>query len=104
MPWGSEGYKVHTLSKQQEKIKQDYSVINNITYGLLSVNKWRDLIVASVSHRMQNFQLTKSQEATMRKEVDQILHSLINKAVSMINAPQKTFRGRVRKFAPQHFR
>ena len=42
------GYKVHTLSAHEEELKRDYSTTNNISFGLLSVSKWRDLMVAAI--------------------------------------------------------
>ncbi len=59
--------------------------------------------MATVNNRVKTFELTKSQAATLRKEIDVILHSLINKAVSMITAKQETLGGKLRKFAFKTF-
>jgi hypothetical protein len=93
------GYKVHTISIQHQKLKADYSTINNITFGLLSVEVWRDKITEAVKNKLENFNLTKSQEADLRKEIESILHSMIKKAVAMINKPQKSIGGKLKKMA-----
>ncbi len=91
------GYKVHQLSAQQETIKRDYSIINNVSFGLLSVNKWRDQIMMTVQNKIDNFHFTDSQRRDMKKEIEQLLHSLVDTAVGMINKPQKTVGGKLKK-------
>lgn len=91
------GYKVYALSSERREVKRDYSVINNVSFGLLSVDHWRDQVVAAVSNKIQNFELTKDEENNLRKEIEQILHSLITKAVSEVNKPAKTIGGKLKK-------
>jgi len=85
---GIAGYHVHMLSDHQEKIKQDYSVVNNISFGLLSVDKWRDLLVTSVAHRIDSFDLTGSERDSLRKEVSHILNAPVDKVDTIMDAPQ----------------
>src|SRR5579872_5368471 len=87
------GYKAHTLSSRAEKIRTDFSTTNNISYGILSVNKWRDLIVAAVSRQIQNFKLTTAEKDSLDKEITHLLNGLIDKGDSALNAPQKTLGG-----------
>lgn len=96
---GFSAYKVYDLSNQRAEIKRDYSLINNISYGLLSVNAWRDHMVRVVTHRIDDFEFTPEQEAALKAEVSEVLHAVINKADSMISAKQKTFKGKIRKVA-----
>lgn len=97
------GYKVHTLSNQAEAIRRDYSTTNNIGYGILSVNKWRDLVVASVSHEIQDFTLTPAEKDSLEKEVTQLINGMVDKADSAINAPKKTIGGKLQKLAYHAF-
>jgi len=97
------GYKVHTLSDQAEAIRRDYSTTNNISFGILSVNKWRDLVVASVSHEIQNFTLTPAEKDSLEKEVAQLLNGMIDKGDSAINAPKKSIGGKLQKLAYNAF-
>ena len=93
------GYKVHTLSLQQQAVKTDYSVVNNVSFGLLSVSQWRDQIVLAVSKKIENFDLTQSQRDDLQKEIEQTLNSLISKAISLIDKPKKSLGGKIKKMA-----
>lgn len=93
------GYKVHTLSAQQEKVKEDYSTVNDITFGLLSAGEWRDKIEDIVTHNIQTFQLDSSQQEELEKEIEQILNSLIDKAIKIIEEPQKSLGNKIKKAA-----
>ena len=100
---GWSGYQVYTLSNERAEIKKDYSVLNNITYGLLSVNAWRDHMIRVVTHRIDDFELTVEQEKALKFEVSQVLHAVINKADSMLDKKQKTIGGKLKKFAIRTF-
>jgi hypothetical protein len=93
------GFQVYHLSNERAEIKKDYSVLNNITYGLLSVNAWRDHLVRVVTHRIDDFEFTKEQETIVKEQLSQVLHAVINKADSMVDRKQKTVRGKLRRFA-----
>jgi len=97
------GLQVHNLSAERTQIKKDYSVINNITNGLLSVNAWRDHLVNVVSNRIDDFEFTTEQEAALKTEVSNVLNAVIDKADSMLNKKQKTLKGKIRKFAIKSF-
>lgn len=92
-------YRVYDLSNKRAEIKRDYSLINNISYGLLSVNAWRDHMVRVVTHRIDDFEFTPEQEVALKEEISGVLHAVIDKADSMVNAKQKTFKGKIRKVA-----
>jgi len=93
------GYRLHALSAQQEQIKEDYSMSNNITFGLFSVDQWRDKITAIVNGQVSDFSLTPAQKKALQLQVEQALHGLVNKAVAQINKPQKTLGGKLKKLA-----
>jgi hypothetical protein len=93
------GYQVHDLSMRQKTIKKDYSIANSISFGLLSVNKWRDLVVGTVRSKITNFTLTKAEQDSLEKEVEGVLNALITKGDSLMNAPQKSVGGKLRKLA-----
>ena len=96
---GWSGIQVYRLSSERADIKKDYSVLNNITYGLLSVNAWRDHMVKVITHRIDDFEFTPEQEAALKEEVAQVLHAVVNKADSLIDRKQKTLGGKLKKFA-----
>ncbi|MES2063451.1 MAG: paraquat-inducible protein A [Bacteroidota bacterium] len=93
------GYRLHALSAEQEKIKEDYSMSNNITFGIFSVDQWRDRIAGVINPQVEDFTMTAAQKKTLRKQVEQQLHGLINKTIAEINKPQKSLGGKLKKFA-----
>jgi hypothetical protein len=93
------GLQVHRLSAERAEIKKDYSVLNNITFGLLSVNAWRDHIVNVVTKRIDDFEFTPQQDKALKEEVSGILHAVINKADSMVDQKQRSIGGKLKKFA-----
>jgi len=93
------GYRLHSLSRRQEQIKEDYSTLNNITFGLFSVDQWRDKIAAVINDQVADFSMSRQQQKALQAQVEQQLHGLISKAIAKVNKPQKTFAGRLKKFA-----
>ncbi|RYG18366.1 MAG: 2-methylisocitrate lyase [Chitinophagaceae bacterium] len=97
------GYRFHELSVEQKHIKEDYSLSNNITFGIFSVDKWGEKISAVVDRRVKGFNLTAVQKKDMRLQVEKELHGLVNKAVSEITKPQKSLGGKLKKLAFNSF-
>lgn len=97
------GYRLHSLSKQQEMLKTDFSDVNNITLGLFSVDQWRDDIKGIINHQVRHFEMTKAQRKDLQKEVEQIIMALINKAEGLLNKPQHSLGGKLKKLAVKTF-
>lgn len=97
------GYRLHTLSGQQEEIKADYSDINNITFGLFSVDQWHDKVAGIINHQVRHFTLTPKQKRQLQVEVEQIIMALINKAEALVNKPQESIGGKLKKLAIKTF-
>lgn len=97
------GYKVHTLSSRAESIRFDYSNTNNISFGVLSINKWRDLVIGSVTHQIQDFTLSPAEKDSLEKEITQLLNGLVEKGDSTINAPKKSIGGKLQQLAYHAF-
>lgn len=93
------GYRLHIDSMEQEQIKEDYSMSNNITFGLFSVDQWRDRMTEVVHRQVQGFSLTSAQKKDLQKQVEEELHGLITKTAAEINKPQKTLGGKLKKLA-----
>lgn len=93
------GYRVSTLSSRQEEIKSDYSVANNITFGILSVDQWREKMAAVVEGKVNEFNMTTLQKKELQKKVEKQLNSLLGKAVNEFNKPQKSIGGKLKKLA-----
>jgi hypothetical protein len=93
------GYRISTLSRQQEQLKSDYSVANNITFGILSVDQWREKMAAIVDGKVTEFDMTVQQKKELQKKVEKQLNQLVDKAVGEINKPQKSIGGKLKKLA-----
>ena len=93
------GYHVSKLSMQQERLKQDYSTINNITFGIFSIDQWREKIMDVVNGRVDDFKLSRQQRKAMQAQVEKQLHALVAKTAAQMNKPQKSLMGKLKKFA-----
>jgi len=93
------GYRVSSLSSRQERIKEDYSVANNITFGIFSVDEWREKIATIVDGKVNDFNMTAEQKRELQRKVEKQLNTLIGKAVADINKPQKSIGGKLKKLA-----
>lgn len=96
-------WRLHNLSSQQEQIKTDYSNVNNITLGLLSVDNWRDKVAGIVNHQVKHFKLSPKEKKELQVEVEQIINALIDKAEAMVNKPQKSLGAKIRKMVVKTF-
>lgn len=97
------GYQLHQLSVQQEQIKQDYSTVNNITFGVFSVDLWSEKLAKVVTREIKGFKITPEQKKLMQKAVAQQLHAMVNEVIKEFNKPQKSIGGKLKKFAFKQF-
>ena len=97
------GYRLDILSAEQEQIKEDYSMSNNITFGLFSLDQWRERIAAVVDRQVTDYKVTPAQKKAMQAQVQEQLSGLINTVVKEINKPQKSLGGKLKKFAFNQF-
>lgn len=100
---GYSAYRLHQLSQEQHQIKTDYSNVNNITFGLFSVDQWRDKVSGIVRRQVRNFELTPQQKRQLRTEVKQIMLALVDKADTLVNKKKKTIGGKIKKFIIKTF-
>ncbi len=96
-------WQVFTLSSKRAEIKADYTTLNNITNGLLSVNAWRDHLIKVVTNRIDDFEFSRAQEDTLKAEIEVVLHALVNKADSIVDKKQKTVGGKLKKMVVKAF-
>ncbi|WPP50023.1 paraquat-inducible protein A [Catalinimonas niigatensis] len=94
---------IYTLSSKRAEIKFDYSEVNSISYGLLSINVWSEHLTNIAMNRISDFELSPAQEDTLKYAIDQMLYAVVNKADSLVNQKQKTFKGKLTKFAVNTF-
>lgn len=93
------GYQVHELSKQRQEIKEDYSFCNSVTFGLFSIDTWRDKISGVINDQINGYSITPEQKIQIRQAVEKELHSLVAKTIKEIDKPQKSLGGKLKKLA-----
>jgi len=95
--WSS--YHIYKYSNEVADIKKDYSEINSITHGILSVNIWRDHLTSMVLNRIDDFEFTEAQEDTLVLQVENILTAGIDKGAALLDQKQKGLKAKLQKFA-----
>lgn len=95
--WSS--YLVYKYSSEAAEIKKDYSELNSITHGIMSVNIWRDHLTNMLLNRIDEFEFTEEQEDTLVFQVENILSAGIDKGSALMDQKQTTLKGKLRKFA-----
>jgi len=93
------GYRVHVSAKQQQEIKQDHSLANSITFGLFSVDQWRDKLSEVIDQQINGYNITPEQKKDIQTAVEKELHTLVAKTVAEIDKPQKSIGGKLKKIA-----
>ena len=95
--WSS--YSIFKYSSEAAEIKSDYSELNSITHGIMSVNIWRDHLTTMVLNRIDEFEFTEDQEDTLVHQVENILTAGIDKGADILDQKQKGIKAKLRKFA-----
>jgi hypothetical protein len=93
------GFKMHASAQAQQEIKQDYSLSNSVTFGLFSIDQWRDKISDVVDKQVNGYSITPEQKKDIQIAVEKKLHSLVAKTVAEIDKPQKSLGGKLKKMA-----
>jgi hypothetical protein len=93
------GISIYKLSNEHAELKSDYADLNNIKYGLLSVNAWKKPLQSIVAERIEGFTIDKKQAAVLKQEISTLLNSLIDEADSFAHEDKKTIKGKIRKAA-----
>jgi hypothetical protein len=97
------GYHLDILSNEQTQIKEDYSMMNNITFGLFSLDQWRERIAAVVDRQVTDYKVSPAQKKAMQAQVQAQLSGMVNSVVKEINKPQESVGGKLKKFAFNQF-
>ena len=97
------GFKFQRLSAEQEQIKEDYSTVNNITFGIFSIDLWTEQLAKVVTGEIKDFKVTPEQKKLVKKAVEVQLHGMVDQVVNEFNKPQKSLGGKLKKFAFRQF-
>lgn len=93
------GYRLADVSAEREQVKEDYSLANSVTFGLFSIDQWRDRITDVLSGQIQDYHITKAQQKDLLIMVEKEMHGLVSKTVAEINQPQKGLGAKLKKLA-----
>lgn len=96
-------YSVYQDSVKRSKIKDDYSTLNSIQNGMLSVNVWKESVVNIVENQINEFELTDSQDSSLHAQLTEMLRNLIDKAFSAVQTHDDGFKHTIRKWAVNAF-
>ena len=91
------GQQIISLSKANQLRKQDYSDINNIKYGLFSINQWKKQISEIVNSEISGLDL-KGNEATIKPMLETQLNQLIDGVNKKMKAKnEKSVKGKMKQ-------
>lgn len=97
------GYQIRNYSHERAEMRKDYSEVNNVQYGLLSVDKWKENVFGIINKQIDEFEFTPKMEDSLKRELNTVLGAVLTKAEKMVTKKQTTFKGRVTKFAVKNF-
>lgn len=91
------GQQIISLSIQNQAYKQDYADINNIKYGLFSVNQWKEQLSAIINTEVSNLDLSENKD-----KLKPMLETQLNQLIDGVNAKikaknQKTVKGKIKQ-------
>ncbi len=91
------GFKIIDLSAENQRRKRDYAEINNIKYGLFSINQWKKQLSDIINIELSEFDPKENKEA-LKPLIEQQLTKLIESVDQrMREKNKKTFKGRVKQ-------
>jgi Paraquat-inducible protein A len=91
------GQQIISLSIDNQARKQDYSEINNIKYGLFSINQWKDKLSEIINGEVSNLDLTEN-----KKEIKPVIEAQLNSLIDGVNQKmqdknKKTVKGKIKQ-------
>jgi hypothetical protein len=69
--------------------KNDYAELNHVKYGLFSVNEWKRQIAVVLAEEIDKLYLPKTNEQELRKHVENLLNTLIDRVDKKIREENK---------------
>jgi hypothetical protein len=83
-------------SLANQKNKNDYAELNHVKYGLLSIEEWKQQITVILADEINKLYLSKANEKVLKKHVETLLNTLIDKVDKKIReGNEKTTGGKI---------
>lgn len=95
---GYSSLQVYHKTQERAKLKEDISKVNDIMFGMLSVNKWESEVKQIAFKQIEEFKLTNEQDSIIRVAIDEVLRGVITKTDDVIQEDD----GSVLKFIRKH--
>lgn len=73
-----------TNSVANQQNKNDFAELNHVKYGLLSIDEWKRQVTIILADEINRLYLSKSNERTLRKHIEVLLNTLIDKVDSRV--------------------
>jgi hypothetical protein len=91
-------HQIITLSLANQVDQQDYAEINDIKYGLFSINQWKIKLSLIINEEISKFDVSGDDKKQLKPMVEKQLDKLIDNVYEKITAAnQKSFKGRVKQ-------
>ena len=71
---------LHKQTLEYQTLKVDYIEINRIKYGILNIDRWKEIVLSIVDKKIEDLRVTKTNKEVLRKDIQKILYSAINSA------------------------
>ncbi len=73
------GQQIISNSISSQKNKNDYAELNNVKYGLFSVDEWKKQITVILDEEISELSLSRTTEREIRKQIEALLNTLVDK-------------------------
>lgn len=96
-------YNIYQDSIKRSEIKDDFSTLNYINKGMLSVTAWKGTMINIIENQIGDFELTKSQDSLLHLQLTEMIRSLVAQADQTIQNNDEGFKNTIRKWAVNTF-
>lgn len=91
-------HQIISMSLLNQKMQQNYAEINDIKYGLFSVNQWKKKLATIINDEIARLSITSGDKEQIKPLLEIQLNKLIDNVNAKVNASnQKSFKGRVKQ-------
>lgn len=95
---GYSSLEVYHKTQERARLREDISKVNDIMFGMLSVNRWESEIKQIAFKQIEEFKLSPEQDSIVRVAIDEVLRGVITKTDKVIQEDD----GSVLKFIRKH--
>lgn len=82
-------YQIILNSISNQKNKNDYAELNHVKYGLLNIEEWKRQVTLILTEEINKLYLSKKNERVLRKHIEALLNTLIDKIDKQIRQGNK---------------